>query len=153
MKWRWLAYAVIATPVLLVAGIAWLTYGIFGEHPVRDLRSATKWTRLEFPTDAKIIDGAAQGANTFFVVAKVRLPQAQVQEFLNQPRLREAEVSRHRFTEDHGGLHRMQRPGWTLQKPQRFVSITSMTEAPAYLWILIDLDDRQTAVLYLYYVN
>jgi hypothetical protein len=76
-----------------------------------------------------------------------------VQEFLSQPSLKEAEVSRHRFTEDYGGLSRMRQRSWTMQKPQPFISITHTNEPPVYLWMLIDLHDPQSAVLYLYYVN
>jgi hypothetical protein len=124
-----------------------------GAHQVRNLTSVTKWTQLEFPADAKIMDGVAQGPSTFSVVAQIQVPLAQVQEFLNQSGLKQAEVSRHRFTEDHGGLVVMRRRGWNLQRIQRFISITHTMEPPAYMWMLIDLDDPQTAVLYLYYVN
>src|SRR4028119_2490322 len=103
MKWSWLIYALIVTPLLALAGIVWMTYGIFGEHPVRDLTTVSKWTRLHFPSCTKIIDGAAQGPNAFSVVAQIQMPQAHVQEFLSQPRSKEAEVSRQRFTTDYGG--------------------------------------------------
>jgi hypothetical protein len=70
MKWRWLAYAAVATPLLVLVGIGWMMYGTFGQHPVRDLTRVTKWTRVQFPAGTKIIDGVAQGATPFCVIAK-----------------------------------------------------------------------------------
>ncbi|HEX8235841.1 MAG TPA: hypothetical protein VF600_07775 [Abditibacteriaceae bacterium] len=157
MKWRWLRYGLVATPILVLVVLlvmaVWRATHAFSPQPVRDFKTLAKWTELKFPAGAKVIDGEVRAAGTLVVVVKAELPYSQVYSFITQPALKNAKLSRGKLNDEYGVSRSMkQYKNLSVGNPRNFVSLSRpYNSGLGLLWMLINLDDPQTAVLYLYY--
>jgi hypothetical protein len=129
-----------------------LEWGRYGAGPPVELTSlavVTEKTDLEFPDAALLIDGEYIGQLFPYVIAKIRMPHDDVDEFLAQhPFLGETNRDLKAFHD----VPMMKERGWDVESIEEFVSVSGrQRHGYEILAVVVDLDDPSGAVVYLYW--
>jgi hypothetical protein len=132
----------------------WGRYGIGPPAKITDIREVSRWTALRFPPSAVLVDGYMLGGLSTYLIAKIRLPRGEVDTFLAQlPMHGEMSSTEVDYMMAMNGFHFMRVHRWQPPAPRRYLSTYLKKDLNNQngVSLLLDLDNSQTAVLYVYY--
>jgi len=135
----------------------WMEWGRHGLGPpahITDLQQVKDRTHLTFPPNAVLEDGYEQGAfMSYWFIARVRLPYPQVRSFLNQSVSHGDWQTQEIDYPFQNGFHFMREHQWPIPNPKKFKSarFEGISDPASGCSVLVDLDNPQTAVIFLYF--
>jgi len=145
---------------LLIGGLRRLPaeqeWGLYGLGPpvhAANLPRVFDRTSLVFPSDAVLEDGYELGGLSGWLIARVRLPHAQVHAFLAQSRPHADVQDKEINYQFQNGFPLMHEQHWPIPNPHKFQSTNFKgTDDPASgCAVLVDLDDPKIATAYIYF--
>ena len=151
---RKLVFVLLFVGLLLpIAGAVYTVKRATEPVVLSQISQVSQTVKLKFPPQAVLLEGEKGGGLSPYVIAKIRMPRASVTPFLAQTPLNG------RFDNaalDDDTLALMTRKGWRPNAARHIVSVsgvalTPLTNASDGVWLSIDLDEPQSAILYLYY--
>ena len=134
----------------------WMEWGRYGIGPpahITDLQRVKDITRLTFPPNAVLEDGYERDGLSCWFIARVRMPYPQVRSFLTQS-LRHGDWQTQQIDyQFQNGFHWMRQQHWPIPDPQKFKSarFEAIPDPASGCSVLVNLDNPQTAVVYIYF--
>jgi len=124
------------------------------QHPINNVKEITQITGIDFPNNAVILDSKTSDGFSPYLIAKIKMPRTEVNKFIEQPTLHGL-LSRTQSYLHEGKVIEMQQRGWKLGHIHHYLAADNIPLSKSYntagAWIIIDLDNPHTVILYLYF--
>jgi hypothetical protein len=147
----------VICPLFIGGWIIWHLHSISTPHRCTKVQEITRMLPMAFPKSSKVLDGEyILGPSTQYLIAKVKIPEDSLNQFRSQPLLNqqltseESELTERKYPE-------LAKRGWKLDSIKKYLAgnlITVQIDGQmATLNLKIDLDYREYAIVYLYFIN